>query len=66
MQALVLWRVIKHGSWERRGLVAVGALETGCSFSSAKLCIRLIMEQLINKAVEIRKSTGKTRGAARG
>ena len=39
MQAPVLWCAIKHGSWEGRGLVAVGALETGCSFSAAKLCI---------------------------
>lgn len=62
-QAPVLWCVIKHGSWQGRGLVAVAALETGCSFSAAKLCVWLIMEQLINNIAEIRKSLGETQGA---
>lgn len=64
-QAPALWCVIKHGSWEGRGggLVAVGALETGCSFSAAKLRVWLIMEQQINNIAGIRKSTAETQGA---
>lgn len=59
MHAPPLWCVIKHGGWERRRLVAVGALETGCSFSAAKFCIWLITERLISNIVEMLNSMGK-------